>query len=56
MTTAKHIHSSLPQNQSAQSQINQEKTITLTMEEMKAMEKDNWKPSQKIIDFIKMTN
>ena len=56
MTTAKPIHSSISQNQFAQSQISQEKTITLTMEEMKAMEKDNWKPSQKIIDFIKMKN
>lgn len=27
-------------------------TISLTMDEMKEMESDNWKPSQKIIDFM----
>ena len=29
-----------------------ENTISLTMDEMKEMESDNWKPSQKIIDFM----
>ena len=29
-----------------------DKTITLTMEELKAMEKDDWKPTQKIKDFL----
>lgn len=27
-------------------------TISLTMDEMKAMESDEWKPSQKILDFM----
>lgn len=27
-------------------------TISLTMDEMKAMESDDWKPSQKILDFM----
>lgn len=36
------------------SQLEQEKTITLTMDEMKAMEADDWKPSQKIIDFMEL--
>lgn len=30
----------------------EEKTITLTMEELKAMEKDEWKPTQKVKDFL----
>ena len=36
------------------SQLEQKKTITLTMDEMKAMEADDWKPSQKIIDFMEL--
>ena len=27
-------------------------TISLTMDEMKALESDEWKPSQKILDFM----
>lgn len=36
------------------SQLEQKKTITLPMDEMKAMEADDWKPSQKIIDFMEL--
>ena len=31
-------------------------TISLTMDEMKALESDEWKPSQKILDFIEKNN
>lgn len=33
-------------------QLEHENTISLTMDEMKAMESDEWKPSQKILDFM----
>ena len=33
-------------------QLEQGNTITITMDEMKEMESDDWKPSQKIIDFM----
>jgi antitoxin YefM len=38
-------------------QYEQGKTITLTMEELKAMESDDWVPTQKVLDFMeKMKN
>jgi antitoxin YefM len=33
-------------------QYEQGKTITLTMEELKAMESDKWVPTQKVLDFM----
>lgn len=33
-------------------QLNQGNTITLTLDELKAMESDDWKPSQNIIEFM----
>lgn len=38
-------------------QMEQGNTISFTMEELKDMESDNWKPTQKIMDFMeKMHN
>lgn len=38
-------------------QLEQEKTITFSMEELEAMEREDWKPTQKVIDFMeKMSN
>ena len=31
-------------------------TLSLTIDEMKKMESDNWKPSQKILDFMENLN
>lgn len=33
-------------------QLEEGNTISLSMDEMKEMESDNWKPTQKIIDFM----
>ncbi|MCM1058135.1 MAG: type II toxin-antitoxin system Phd/YefM family antitoxin [Firmicutes bacterium] len=38
-------------------QLEQGKTISFTMEELRDMEADDWKPTQKVIDFMeKMAN
>ena len=38
-------------------QLEQGKTISFTMEELRDMEADDWKPTQKVIDFMgKMNN
>ncbi len=34
-------------------ELEQGKTISFSMEELKEMEKDDWKPTKKIIDFMK---
>ena len=34
-------------------ELEQSKTISFSMEEVKEMEKDDWKPTKKIIDFMK---
>ena len=34
-------------------ELEQGKTISFSMEEFKEMEKDDWKPTKKIIDFMK---
>ena len=34
-------------------ELEQGKTISFSMEELKEMEKDDWKPTTKIIDFMK---
>lgn len=33
-------------------QLEQDKTISFSMDELKAMESDEWKPSKKILDFM----
>lgn len=38
-------------------QLKQEKTISFSLEELKDMESDNWKPTKKVMDFMeKMKN
>jgi antitoxin YefM len=38
-------------------QLKQGKTISFTLEELKDMESDDWKPTQKVVDFMeKMKN
>ena len=34
-------------------ELEQSKTISFSMEEVKEMEKDDWKPTKKIIDFMR---
>ena len=34
-------------------ELEQGKTISFSMEELKEMEKDDWKPTKRIIDFMK---
>jgi antitoxin YefM len=33
-------------------QVKQDKTISFSMEELKAMESDDWKPTKKVLDFM----
>jgi len=33
-------------------QLEQEKTISFSMEELREMESDNWKPTQKVLDWM----
>lgn len=41
----------------SQKQLEQGKTISFTLEELKGMEDDNWKPTSKVLEFMeKMTN
>ncbi|MCM1044331.1 MAG: type II toxin-antitoxin system Phd/YefM family antitoxin [Candidatus Gastranaerophilales bacterium] len=40
----------------SQEQLEQGKTISFTMEELKDMEDGNWKPTQKIIEFMEKMN
>ena len=37
-------------------QANEGNTITLSLDELQAMESDDWKPSQKMLDFIEKIN
>ena len=38
-------------------QLEQGKTISFTLEELKDMEDENWKPTSKVLEFMeKMTN
>ncbi|MBD5530875.1 MAG: hypothetical protein HDQ98_01550 [Lachnospiraceae bacterium] len=37
-------------------QLEQGKTISFTMEELRDMEADDWKPTQKVIDFMEKMN
>lgn len=37
-------------------QANEGNTITLSLDELRAMESDDWKPSQKMLDFIEKIN
>ena len=34
-------------------QLKQGKTISFTMEELKEMESDDWKPTQKVLNWLK---
>lgn len=41
----------------SQKQLEQGKTISFTLEELKDMEDENWKPTSKVLEFMeKMTN
>ena len=41
----------------SQKQLEQGKTISFTLEELKGMEDENWKPTSKVLEFMeKMTN
>ncbi len=41
----------------SQKQLEQGKTISFTLEELKSMEDENWKPTSKVLEFMeKMTN
>lgn len=40
----------------SQSQLIQGKTISFTIEELRAMESDDWIPTQKVIDFMEKTS
>ena len=37
-------------------QANEGNTITLSLDELQAMESDDWKPSQKMLDFMEKIN
>lgn len=39
----------------SQAQLERGETISFTMEELKAMESDNWKPTQKVLDWMERT-
>ena len=55
MAKAKRNAEYLAKLDESQEQLKNGQTISFTMEELKAMESENWKPTQKIIDFITRT-
>ncbi len=57
MQTAKRNAEYLAMLDRSQEQLDQGKTISFTMDELKDMESDDWQPTQKVKDFMeKMAN
>ena len=52
MLKAKQNAEYLAKLDKSQKQLEQGKTISFTSEELKEMENENWKPTQKVLEFM----